>query len=254
MRALPSAHIIPRIPTFCYTASVGLLDFIFPKYCVGCKRLGSYICPNCFAYISFDVERICVECNRPCFNGLTHPGCKKRDSIEGVFPCIKYVGVVKKLLYSFKYNPYVVDLRKPLGELFYEGLIQQEEFMKVMEQLNRKTIVLVPIPLHASRFRVRGYNQSELLAKDLGKKFGIPVAHLLVRVKKTPTQVGLKQKERRENISGAFEVRITDEELRSQAVFLVDDVLTSGATLAEATRILKKSGVRKVWGLTLARD
>jgi competence protein ComFC len=224
---------------------MSLLDFIFPKYCVNCRKLGGYICDNCFVFISFNEISTCVVCQRPAFGGLTHSYCKTRYTIDGVFSSLVYKGVVKKLLYQFKYKPHVGDLRKVLGDLFYEGLIQKEGCYQLLTEAS----VIVPIPLYKTKLRSRGYNQSQLLADNLAKKCGMDVLHCLERIKNTHTQVGLPQQKRLENIKGAFV--LTVDTLPDQVV-LVDDVVTSGATLNEAAKILKKAGVKKVWGLTLA--
>ena len=220
----------------------------FPKKCVGCKRSGGYLCTDCFARLDFSVSPICAVCSRPAVSGLTHPACKTRYSIDGVFSALVYQGIAKKLLYQFKFSPYLSDLAPLLGELFYEGLIQQEAFFQAKDG---EDLVFLPIPLHPSRFRSRGYNQSLLLALDLGKRFQIPVTEMLQRKKRTPTQVGLSQDERRTNIVNAFQVTQKNEPL-PKTVFLVDDILTSGATLNEAAKVLKKGGVEKVWEVTLA--
>lgn len=240
---------------------MGFLDFVFPKYCVNCKKIGSYICSDCFSFLSFDISQICLVCNKPSFNGLTHPVCEGKFTIDGAFSSIAYKGAAKKLIYNFKYKPYLSDLKKILGELFYEGLIQKEEFNRIYQ--NEK-LILVPIPLYKSKLKSRGYNQAEILAQELVKRLDpssckaglrMTMANLLERIKNTKTQVGLKQKERRENIAGAFEIKnIGIKELSDKSILLVDDVLTTGSTLLEAANVLKRSGAKKVWGLTLAKD
>src|SRR6266705_6000285 len=105
---------------------MSLLDLLFPKYCVGCRALGSYLCANCFTSISFLDHDICVACQTPAFGGLTHPRCVKRYEIDGVFASLAYKGVVKRLVYQFKYKPHITHLKSELVDLFYEGLIQKE--------------------------------------------------------------------------------------------------------------------------------
>jgi len=228
---------------------VAFLDFIFPKHCVNCRKTGDYVCTNCFSFISFDLSMICLVCNKPSLDGLTHPGCKSRYAIDGAFCAVAYKGIVKKLIYNFKYKPYLTDLRKSLGELFYESIIQQEIFQKVY---NSKP-VLVPIPLHPKRLRKRGYNHSKLLAEDLGKKLNLQLADVLQRTKETKSQFGLNLKERKENLKNAF-ILNTSYMLHNTGVFLVDDILTTGSTLSEAAKVCKRNGAKNVWGLTLARD
>lgn len=229
---------------------MSLLDIFFPKKCVSCRRFGAYVCAVCFSYISFIEHGTCVVCQRQAIYGVTHPGCKTKYTLDGVFSSVVYTSVVKKLIYTFKYSPHLTDNKQLLIDLFYEGLIQKEAFMHL---LSVQTL-LMPIPLHTSKQRKRGYNQSFLLARGLSDKFSLPVSEYLERIKNTKTQVTLSQAERHENIKDAFAMK---KQFLSQVqpykqVMLVDDVVTSGATLKEAAKVLKKAGVEKVWGITLA--
>ena len=237
---------------------MGVLDFVFPKKCVSCKRAGDYVCANCFTYLSFNNGQICLVCNKNSINGLTHPGCVGRFTIDGSFSSLTYNPIAKKLIYRFKYKPFLLDLQGLLSELFYEGLIQNETLIKTIEQFSNETIVLVPVPLHKSKLRKRGYNQAEILAKGLSERLGIPIENVLLRVKNTKTQVGLDKKERMENIKGAFQVnsklKSNNSKLENVTIFLVDDVLTTGSTLKECASILKRNGAKKVFGITLAHE
>lgn len=229
---------------------MGFLDIFFPKYCVSCKARGDYICTNCFSFISFDVSAICLVCNKGSIDGLTHPGCSSRYAIDGAFSAIAYKGIVKKLIYSFKYKPYLSDLKNVLADLFFEAIIQNSEFNTAY----KNKPVLVPIPLSGIRLRRRGYNHAGILAQELSKRLNLEFLDVLKRTRETKSQFGLSQKARKENIKGAFETREFKDLSKIPFVFLVDDILTSGSTLLEAARILKRSGVKKVWGIALARD
>ena len=193
---------------------------------------------------------VCTVCQKQAIGGLTHPVCKTKYCIDGVFPSLVYKGVVKKLVYVFKYPPYLTDLQTQLIDLFYEGIIQKEQFFSLLQEPS----VFIPIPLHEGKFKKRGYNQAKLLAEGLAKRFDVSVVDCLKRVKSTKTQVGLTKEERRKNIEQAFALQGTVSEplQKYQQVFLVDDVVTSGATLQEAAKVLKKAGFTKVWGITLA--
>ena len=241
--------IIDKSQFSCYNFFVSLLDFLYPKRCVACKKFGSYVCAACFSYITFIDHMVCCVCQRQAMGGYTHPVCKTKYTIDGIYSSLVYKGVVKKLVYTFKYPPYLTNLQTLLGELFFEGIIQKEPFYKLLTEPS----VFVPIPLHAKKLRKRGYNQAELLAKALTEYFGAPVVNYLMRAKETKTQVGLQKEERLANISGAFSLAPQFETIEPTVqVFLIDDVATSGATMREAAKVLKKAGVAKVWGLTLA--
>lgn len=229
---------------------MGFLDFLFPKYCVNCRGIGDYICSNCFSFISFDVEMICLVCNRGSIDGLTHPRCQTKYAIDGAFCGVSYKGIVKKLIYNFKYKPYLADLKKSLVELFYESIIQQEIFQNALGF----SPILVPIPLSKKRLRQRGYNHSALLAEGLSKSLNLNLVEALQRTKETKSQFGLNLKDRKKNLKDAFTILPNIPITQHPNIFLVDDILTTGSTLLEAAKILKKNGVKKVWGLTLARD
>ncbi|MCL4352939.1 ComF family protein [Patescibacteria group bacterium] len=232
---------------------MGLFDFIFPKYCVSCKKIGSYLCENCFSYLSFDTGSFCPVCRRPSFNNLTHPVCKNRYAIDGAFSGIVYNKTAKRLIHRFKYGPYVSDLRGILVDFLFESIIQNETFNRILEL--DSSAILIPIPLHASRFRKRGYNQAEILAQELGAKLGLSKIDALERAKNTHSQAGLREKERIKNMKGAFRLKkYAAKIVHGKTAFLVDDILTTGSTLTEAANVLKRGGAKTVFGLTLARD
>ncbi len=242
---------------------MSLLDLIYPKRCVGCGVYSSYLCSKCFAYITFANHGYCVACQRNTIDGLTHPGCRSKYEIDGVFASVTYSGVVKRLIHQFKYSPYILDLRNLLSDLFYEGIIQNELFSKLLAE----KCAFVPIPLHRNRILQRGYNQSHVLAEGLLKRLKkesfrlekneknlIVMTELLQRPKQTRPQFGLSQKDRLENMSGAFSVKpnLLVNMNQRPVVFLIDDILTTGATFREAGRILRRAGLGRIYGVALA--
>jgi ComF family protein len=232
---------------------VNLLDFLFPKKCVGCGKFGDYICFSCFTKLSTSVAPRCLICGKNSFDGMTHPICIGKYTIDGYFASLNYKGIVKKLLYQFKYQPYLTDLHTTLTDLLHDALIQDELFANILA----KQPLLIPIPLSKSKLRKRGYNQSEMLAKNLGKRLDLPVQNLLIRIKETKPQYGLKREDRIMNMEDAFSIAYGISHIaygKNRNVFLVDDVLTTGSTLLEAAKILKKNGFGKVYGVVLAQD
>lgn len=233
---------------------MNLLELLFPTFCVSCKKLGAYLCTDCFSKLSFDVLEVCLLCKKPAIGGLTHPVCRTPYVIDGTFTAISYKHVAKKLLYTFKYKPYVSHVSSVLVDLLYEAIIQKEVFIRLYQK-QKTNIFFVPIPLFKAKLKKRGYNQAEILAKELGKKLEVPLVPLLERVKETTPQMGLTEMQRKENIKGAFGVIKGKEKLlQDRVVFVIDDVLTTGATFSEAAKVLKRSGAKQVWGLALARD
>ena len=228
---------------------MSILDIFFPKKCVGCKKFGDYICANCFAGISYAVNAKCLMCNKPSFDGMTHPKCRGKYVIDGYFAALNYKGILKKLLYQFKYAPYLTDLQTVLGDLLYEQLIQDELFMKLLQ--NKP--IFISIPLSKQKLRKRGYNHAEILAKNLGKRLGLSVQSFLKRTKETKPQYGLKREERIQNMRSAFGA-VNDVQKRKGTALLVDDIVTTGSTLLEAANVLKRNGFEKVYGIVLAQD
>lgn len=234
-----------------------MLDFfaslLYPKKCVRCRKGGAYICDSCFATINFLDFQICAVCQKGSIDGLTHPKCRTKFGIDGIISSIAYRGVVKKLLYQFKYSPFLSDLKEILGRVMYEGLIQQEAFSNFILQ---KNVYIISVPLHPNRLKTRGYNQAELLAKELSYKLNLKyVSGVLIRVQKTKPQFSLKKEQRRKNIIGAFDVNPKlKEKIKDKNFLLVDDISTTGSTLKECAKVLKKSGAGKVLGITLAHE
>lgn len=119
--------------------------------------------------------------------------------------------------------------------------------------------MLVPIPLSGKRARKRGYNQAYILAKQIGRQLSLSVVDALARTKDTKPQFGLTKSERFNNMKNTFNIKDTFRKTRSSVVhhasiLLVDDVLTTGATVMEAAKVLKKNGIQKVWALCVAAD
>ncbi len=151
-----------------------------------------------------------------------------------------YEGELRELIHLFKYER-VQPLARPLGRLLSQALPRDRAFD-----------VIVPMPLHWRKRWQRGFNQSELLARDLGRRTNIRVKNALRRVRFTVAQAGLTNAKRRLNVSGAFRPRKKGA-LAGLRVLLIDDVMTTGATAASCARALKMAGAREVTLLTLAR-
>jgi predicted amidophosphoribosyltransferase len=191
---------------------MGLSDYFFPKRCVNCKKGGSYLCENCFTFVSFDVKNTCLICGKLSFDGLTHKKCLKKYSIDGSFSAVSYNPIAKKLLNNFKNKPYISDLKYLISELFYESIIQNEPFSR---EIRNKSWALVPVSLPKAIAKKRGYNQSELITKELSKKFKFSKS--------------------------------------SKNIFLIDDLVKTGKTLKKEAAILKEEGAQRVIGLTFAK-
>lgn len=224
-----------------------LLDLLFPKRCVSCGKFGSYICKKCFSEIEFIERPLCAVCGRQAIGGKTHPGCRSRFTLDGLVVGARYIGAVKQAIIKVKYK-WIYDIEKVFVDLISERLWKFDL---------PQDLILVPVPLHAKRKRWRGFNQSEILAKALAISFSVPFSDSMIRIIETKTQVGLKREDRVKNVKGAFSLRQAQGKplsfaVRGENILLVDDVYTSGATMSECCRVLKRAGAGEVWGLAAA--
>jgi ComF family protein len=217
------------------------LDLLFPPRCIGCGEWGSFLCPQCKESLPKLNPPYCKICGIPIREGLLCPQCSKSSlAIDGIRSPFLYHGVVREAILALKRFK---ALAEPLGELMTEYLLSHP----------LPVDALLPVPLHPKRIRERGYNQSSLLAKEVGGRLGLPVMEdSLVRLRNTPSQVKLSREERHANVKGAFDCK--GQELYGRHILLIDDVCTSGATLNACALALKGAGAASVWGLTLARE
>lgn len=227
---------------------MSFLDLLFPKRCVSCGKLGSYLCPECFARIKRAPFPICPLCQRRSFGGKTHYSCQKPWGLDGLTSLFSYSGPIKVALRKIKFH-FLFDLLPSLAKLAEEEIEENEILYHFL--LEKPTVV--PIPLYWLRENRRGFNQSALLGKYLSQRWGLDFREVLLRQRYTLPQSQLGKKEREQNIRGVFKVRENCPVSSLSPILLVDDVWTTGATMREAAKVLKRRGVKRVWGLTLAK-
>ena len=243
-----------------YKAKEFLLDLIFPKFCFGCQREGFYLCQDCRSLL--DISEFCYcLCD---FKPLQLPKEQKtgkcprcqNKKLSGLYFALPYKesNVTKKLIYQFKYPPYIKNLSKTLASLIIEHLLISGKNENSIWTPNGVPAILVPIPLDKSKLKIRGYNQAEELAKELSVILKIPViTDSLLKVKQTRPQMELKKEDREKNLLDAFEIK-NPALLQDKKIFLVDDVYTTGSTMEECAKVLRDVGVKSVWGITVARE
>lgn len=227
------------------------LDWLFPKFCAGCSRPGSYLCAGCQQQIT-QKPLICPTCFRPAITGATHPICTRTYGLDGLWTLASYQPPIRPLIQKFKYR-LVRQSGEDLVNLLIEYWVKYPTFL--LEQLQKthaKNWQLVPIPLHRRRYNWRGFNQSILLCRILASKLNLPVNDCLLRIINTSPQYRLNRIDRNRNIRQAFAMSPKHEPITDN-VILFDDVWTTGVTLKTCARILKRSGVKKVWAVTIAR-
>jgi len=230
------------------------LDYLFPPYCLLCESRyiyqgGCFICKSCVDSISFITHPFCSRCGKPfltqsdrdhlCGNCLTHGS---------------YFTIVRAL------GTYEGSLRKIIHLLKYKQKFAIEKILTLLLDVYQNIDInfcsydfFVPVPLHRSRLRQRGFNQAVVLGNVLRRKYNMPLQRLaLQRTVATLPQVRLQGKERMKNVRNAFKIR--DAALvQKKSILLLDDVYTTGATMNECARVLRDAGALRVDGFVVAR-
>jgi competence protein ComFC len=218
------------------------LDYLYPPNCAGCGKPGERWCANCQQQTKQIVGPVCKVCGQ----AMEHEGvCLQCRATPPPFTALRsyaeFTGVIREALHHLKYKK-DISLGEALSKPAYACL----------EQFHWKPDLVAPIPLSPARQKQRGYNQAALLAYPLALQLNC--AYLfngLTRVRETATQVGLNIEGRRENVRSAF--RADQKRVSGKTVLVVDDVTTTGATLAACAQALLEAGAEEVYGFTLAR-
>ena len=220
------------------------VTLIFLPHCAGCKRAETFLCENCLARLPISTEKISDE----------------------IFSVFDYQNpVVKQVIWLLKYRG-IRDLARTMARPMYE-LALSELFDQLLYAQNKGKILVIPAPLSKKRLRERGFNQAEEIARHFvsfdPKSFSLE-SNLVAKIKDTKPQVSMKnRRERLKNLQGAFRIQHSSasdphgsaklkKRLKGKIVILIDDVCTTGATIEELRKTLKKAGVRQVFGLTSA--
>lgn len=232
-----------------------LLDIVLPTACAFCSssRSGSrvpYFCTNCWSDLAELPGPVCPSCGRPFGSpealtsspGHTCHACRKAPpQFDQALAAGMFEGPLREAIHLYKYRP-ARALARPLAQ-WMTGRVRMVEALDLV----------MPVPLHRRRLRQRGFNQSLLLANHVAKHFGLPlVFDNLARVRHTRPQVELSGRDRTANVENAFSV-LRPAGVQAKRVLLVDDVLTTGATMNECARVLRSAGARSVIALTVAR-
>lgn len=214
-----------------------LLDLLLPSTCIFCDTQKSLFCDNCKNNkLHYYTQHFCHVCHKELSNFLVHSECRENTKIDGVIVVAHYNKFAKILIEEMKYNLYFA-ISKEIGLLMKAKL----------SDYNISYDAAIPVPLHKFKENYRGFNQAKLLARVITTQ----VDNCLRRTKNTKSQVSLNREERLENLKNVFELK---HKINHKSVLLVDDVMTSGSTLEECSKVLKHAGVKKVYGLVFARD
>lgn len=223
------------------------LDFVFPPRCVVCREfvdLPHSLCMTCRERWPQLREAGCVVCAEAFVSGPSHlcADClQDPPGFERIYAAGLYEGNLHDLVVRLKYQG-EERLAVFLGKRMADALSEEERFDWIL-----------PVPLHISRLRERGFNQAVLLGRTLGRSKRIPMAvDCLKKVRSTPPQATLKKEERRKNLRGVFALQDAGR-FKGKSILLVDDVATTGETLREAARVLKRAGAGRVVAVVAAR-
>ena len=232
-----------------FQAAVSLL---YPATCAICReqvRAGEYLCDGCEGKVVRIVRPFCETCSEP-FEGSINTafGCAncahRTIHFDAAVAAYRGRGIVRDVIHEFKYNRQI-HLRHLVARWLRAAL--DDERLR-----GQQFHVVVPVPLHPARQRERGFNQATLLAELLSAHAAIPCRPLLKRIRYTTTQTALDRSERMENLHNAFRLR-KNADVRGLRMLLIDDVLTTGSTLSECARVLKRAGAKSVHAATAAR-
>jgi competence protein ComFC len=217
-----------------------LADLFYPERCVGCGRRSSdVLCRACFEGLPRVGSPVCGRCGLP--TAFATPACGECKNVDFGFESakapLKYDGVGKEVVHALKYRGY----KKVVARLAVPLMLQ------VLG--DGRFDAVVPVPLHRSRLRKRGFNQAELLARGVAEGINATVSDTLKVVRSTRDQVELSAAQRRANVAGAFGA---SGPLRGK-VLLIDDVFTTGATMSACATTLTRAGAQEVHALSLCR-
>ncbi len=228
-------------------------DALYPRICPVCGTLSDradrHLCWNCFSRIDLLTAGLCSLCGNP-LTGVPASvficqTCRQSTpAFDRARSAARFSGVMRDMLHSFKYGN-ALWLKKDLADIMHGALMAEFEYTLID--------VVVPVPLFRTRFRERSYNQALVLAASLAALIDRRIdSRSLKRIRGTGTQTQFNSAQRKKNMAGAFKV-VRPEWIRGKTILLVDDVMTTGATLSECARELKRAGSHQVFAISAAR-
>ena len=229
-----------------------IASLLYPPVCTVCDanvRAGEYLCDQCETKAARIVAPFCQTCSEP-FEGaisetFTCANCAHRTiHFTSAVAAYRSRGIVRQIIHDFKYR----------RQIYLRHLVARwlRAAMDDKRLHDLQFDMIVPVPLHPARQRERGFNQATLLAESLSAEISIRSKPVLERIRYTTTQTALDRAERMENLHNAFRLR-KNADVRGLRVLLIDDVLTTGSTLSECARVLKRAGALSVHAATAAR-
>ena len=207
---------------------MSLLDIIFPEKCLYCKKLGKYICKECYNKLN----------NKYYFKKFNN------DYFDYVICGSFYKETIRAQLHNFKFHE-----QSYLYKYFIELILNNAEIYSFLKKFN----LITYIPMTKNKKLIRGYNQAELLAKELGKSLNIEVLNLLEKLKENRVQSSLSKTERIKNVEDVFEFSKKHSDILNKNIILVDDIYTTGSTARACSKIIKENGANKICVFTVSK-
>ena len=213
------------------------LEMLAPVNCLGCGFEGAVVCTTCLDSLSTPNQALCYVCGRASKGGRTCELCARGNALSGVSVGAGYDGPVKELILRLKFH----RLRAATDTAADLLMRAAGDWPEVQ--------LITSVPVAPSRHRERGYNQSELLARVVASRTGLPYRPLIGRLT-TTHQIGLDRRTRLDQVAGAF---YASRRLEGHSVLVVDDVVTTGATVSACAEVLRGAGAGLVWAAAVAR-
>ncbi len=222
---------IKKASIFLYEKTIKIL---YPRKCVLCNKYGDIICNKCLIELKEKLkkESKIEKCNNKSFN-------------EHIY-LFKYEKEIRKIILDYKFKD-----KAYLSEFFEKIILKNEKICRNLKKYD----IIIPVPIHKKRKRERGYNQSEIIVKNIVKNFENMeiITKCLIKEKNTVAQSSLSKEERKQNVIQVYKIR-NRQKIINKKVILFDDIYTTGSTVEECARILKENGASKVLVLTIAKD
>lgn len=214
-----------------------IFGIIAPHTCLSCGEEGDLVCESCFSAEMVSVPSNCIGCKKLVRNFKTCDKCRPKFPLEAVWIAHDYNPLARSLISAYKYNS-----QRSASSILKSSML---------EILPEFEFVVTSVPTSPGRIRQRGFDHASRIAKQISLKRRLPYYNLLLRLKDTH-QVGAGREKRFKQVQGLFAVK-KNTNIKGRDILLVDDVVTTGASLSAAARELKKAGAKNVYGLVFAR-
>lgn len=221
-----------------------IVRFLFPQNCFSCGAFDTVFCGECVRKLTLLDSGYCLVCGKKAIKGFTHPSCINLHSPERLISFFSYEGVLRDCILDSKYKSKAFCIFEEASELAVHMLAELDIFFT-------EEVILVPVPMSKDKFSERTFNQTEIIAETLKRKFNCRIENVLEKKKDFNFQHSLNRKERAKNVRNSFLVR-NPQKIKGKDVVLIDDVCTTGATFLECAKELKKAKVRFIYCLSLA--